>query len=229
MKKLFIAAFAAGVVGSVNAQSAFEGAYIQLGVGYEQNKVSSDSAMANTTAVNISSASKGSAQTNLGLGYNFPITKEFLLGVGAEYYALSPTLNTSDSKLADGTSAGGYSEYKVSNRYSIFLMPGYALDKERLVYAKAGYSNQKIKMTDRQTADIDAANGSSISSTSGGYVLGVGYKQMISSGFYGFGEFNYYSYSGSNFNGTNPVGTVVTGYNPTSSAYNLMVGVGYRF
>lgn len=234
MKKLLVAAAVAGLVGTANAQSAFEGFYGQLGAGYENNSINSDTynvSNAPTVGINMPSVSKGTGQINVGLGYNFSVTKQFLLGIGAEYYAISPTLTTSDisNTTLCGGSCGVASQYKISNRYSIFVTPGYALDKDSLIYAKAGYSNQTIKSTEVQSSNIDADNGTGTTSSVGGYVLGLGYKQMITGGFYGFGEFNYYSYSGASGNMQKPTGYSVQNLNPTSSAYNFLVGVGYRF
>ncbi len=85
MKKLLIAAAVAGLVGTANAQSAFEGAYGQLGVGYEDNNVSSSSLDASGTRVSSNSANSGNFAGVVGLGYNFAINKQFLLGIGADY------------------------------------------------------------------------------------------------------------------------------------------------
>jgi hypothetical protein len=62
--------------------------------------------------------------------------------------------------------------------------------------------------------------------------LGLGYKQMISGGFYGFAEANYMSYNKVNLgtSWTETTGVRVTNNTNTgASAYNFLVGVGYRF
>lgn len=64
----------------------------------------------------------------------------------------------------------------------------------------------------------------------GGFVVGLGYKQIISGGFYGFGEANYYGYK-------MPVtaitlgsgGGQLNGNSNSLSAYQFLVGVGYKF
>jgi hypothetical protein len=52
---------------------------------------------------------------------------------------------------------------------------------------------------------------------------------MISGGFYGFGEANYYNYSSVSLNNTLPEGDIITNNNLKPSTYNFLVGVGYRF
>ena len=165
----------------------------------------------------------------IGLGYNFKLTNTWLLGVGVDYSAL--TQETSNYRAIDNEDGyvGGPGKLKVSNRYNIFLTPGYAIDKDKLIYAKAGYSSQTLNYS---AAAYDTTPALSKTSNANGYVLGVGYKQMITSGFYGFAEGNYMSYSkanmGMSWTETNGV-RVTTTSNTGSSAYQFLVGVGYKF
>ncbi len=221
MKKLLIAAAVAGLVGTANAQSAFEGAYGQLGIGYENNNIDAYTGLASGDSIPVNSKNSGNFSGVIGLGYNFAITKEFLLGVGADYGVVpSSTFNTTGDVVLGN---------KVSNRYNIFLTPGYAIDKDKLAYLKAGYSSQSLKITD-QGAGSTTVGETLGSGNVNGYVLGLGYKQMVQSGFYGFAEANYYSYSSASF-GTRTLsdGVVVSNINPKSSAYQFLVGVGYKF
>jgi opacity protein-like surface antigen len=234
MKKLLLAATTISLVGVANAQSAFEGFYGQVGAGYESNSV--DSASLNVTGVtgpiNAPSVSSNNAQINIGLGYNLNVTKNYLLGFGAEYSTLNSSSMTTGQSTNTATCGGicnNTAQYKISNRYSIFVSPAYVVSKEALAYAKLGYSNQTLKGTEVQTSGFDRNHLSSKTSSVGGYILGLGYKQIISDGFYGFGEFNYYTYDKANLNGTKPSGAVVTNYNVASTAYSFILGVGYRF
>jgi opacity protein-like surface antigen len=231
-KKLLLAIALASLVSSAMAQSAFEGFYGQVAAGYENNSVDSVSSRSSgiNNPLNNPSASNANGQVNIGLGYNTAVSQKWLLGLGAEYSTMSSTSNSSQvTSISCGGNCGQYNQYKISNRYSIFLTPTYALEKNSAVYAKVGYTNQKIQATIIETTAFDANNNAKFSSTTGGYVLGLGYKQIIQGGLYGFVEANYYKYSGANLNGRLPMGEVVTGYNPTSSAYNALVGVGYKF
>ena len=222
MKKLLVAAAVTTLIGTVNAQSAFEGAYGQLGVGYDNNNVSSSSLLA-TRSVSTSSTNSSNFAGVIGLGYNFAITKEFLLGVGADYGFMPSKKFNGDAEFSQAIG------YKFSQRYNIFLTSGYVLDKDRLAYLKVGYSSQFLESTD-ETSGSATQGQSTGSGNANGYVLGLGYKQMIRSGFYGFGEANYYGYSGASFASTTlSEGTRISNFSPKSSAYQFLVGVGYKF
>ncbi|QWD89244.1 hypothetical protein GQ367_01850 [Polynucleobacter sp. MWH-CaK5] len=65
-----------------------------------------------------------------------------------------------------------------------------------------------------------------------GYILGLGYKQIITGGLYGFAEGNYMSYGKKSFSSsaTLPDGRPLNlTLNPDANAYTLLVGVGYKF
>ena len=240
MKKLLVAAAVASLVGTANAQSAFEGFYGQIATGYESNTVNNTDITVNQTAVgalparSFTDANGGNASDNgmpllLSLGYTFSITPSFTLGLGADYSALTTTTNTIQYTTAGQPTRANKSYYKVSNRYSVYLTPGLVIDKNKLAYLKAGYSNQKLQGYDGTTGNSEG------DANMNGYVLGLGYKQMISSGFYVFGEANYYTFSKVNLNasgsttGARTGGTFNQTSNPGANAYNLLVGVGYRF
>ena len=230
--KLLIAVASTLVANSVIAQSVFEGAYVQLGIGLDQNSISSSQAsLSNRSGAlwpneTIPSSSASSFSGVVGLGYNFKINDDFLLGVGADY-GLVPSKASNGGPSTDEFFEG--TQTKISNRYNIFITPGYVIDQNKLTYLKVGYSSQTVKVTDLTTSE--GTYGETIGSGSAnGYVLGLGYKQMIAKGFYGFGEANYYSYSGASFGGlTLSDGSGISGYSPKTSAYQFLVGVGYKF
>ena len=231
--KLLIAVASTLAANSAVAQSVFEGAYVQLGIGLDQNSISSSSNTATQIGISesnaIPSSNGGSFAGVFGLGYNFKINNDFLLRVGADYgFAPSSTFSGS-SYTSDSSPDFTGTQTKISNRYNIFLAPGYVIDKNKLTYFKVGYSSQTVKVTDLTTTW--GTDGETMGSGSAnGYVLGLGYKQMISSGFYGFGEANYYSYSGAAFGGvTLSDGLSISGYSPKTNAYQFLIGIGYKF
>jgi hypothetical protein len=235
--KLLVAAAATVVASSAMAQSAFEGFYGQIATGYENNSAGSVSGTTtdipgggNSTAWNASNQSFGGAPIVIGLGYNFSVAPKWLVGVGADYSALSQTSSTY-SATNSGQSVGGQS-IKVSNRFNVFIAPGYEIDKDKLAYFKAGYSS----VTETSNSPNSYTNAGSTSpltgfsnpsSTVGGYVLGLGYKQIITGGFYGFAEANYMSYSKPSLSASNS-NTKYT-VNPSLSTYQALIGVGYKF
>ena len=208
-----------------NAQSKFDGAYGQVGVGYES--IAPSYSNSNFTVVGVGTAPINTSISNANgftgvvtVGYMGAITKDILLGIGAEYSPIAgQKANYSGSVL--GTSLGNGS-YNKENAYNIFLSPATPIGADGLLYGKVGYTGATIK---------DTFGSSSTNTNYTGYSLGLGYKQIIQGGLYGFGEFNYMSYG----NQTASSRGTVSGYTVTSSitsnanAYNLLVGLGYKF
>jgi outer membrane immunogenic protein len=252
--KLLVAAAATVVASSAMAQSAFQGFYGQVGTGYESNSASGLSSpltfnnvdgTQNLGSLNAPNQNFGGMPLVAGVGYNFSISPQWLIGVGADYSFLSQESSTYNFALNGGPGAPNISinggKVKVSNRFNIFLTPGYALAQDKLIYLKAGYSSLKADVTAPGTASADGfpsiplgqyGLASNQSKTLSGYVLGLGYKQIITSGFYGFGEVNYMSYASQNFGksyGLSGLGTFNTSTSSSLSSYQLLLGVGYKF
>lgn len=229
--KLLLSCSALILGSSVFAQSQFVGAYGQIATGYENNRVSSAQLIGrdyggtpNTS--NSVSTTNGSAPLVLGLGYLFPVQNNFTLGVGVDYSTL--TQETSPVTFyypAFNNSPSFNYQFTISNRFNIFVTPGYAIDRDKLVYAKLGYSGQSL-----QYSQTNCCSSLSNKAQVSGYVLGLGYKQLIAGGLYGFAEANYYAYAKPSLSSTytdGPGGTVSS--NPNVSAYNFLLGLGYRF
>ena len=209
----------------VHAQSKFDGAYGQVGVGYES--VAPSYSNSNFTVVGVGTAPINTSISNANgftgvvtVGYMATITKDFLLGIGAEYSPIAgQKANYSGSVL--GTSLGNGS-YNKENAYNIFLSPATPIGADGLLYGKVGYTGATIK---------DTFGSSSTNTNYTGYSLGLGYKQIIQGGLYGFGEFNYMSYGNQTARSTGTVSgyTVTSSITSNANAYNLLVGVGYKF
>lgn len=240
MKTVKISALALAMMGvfatSANAQSAktnpWEGAYGQVGVGWGMfnPSVSNGTAVQPTArgplnltsaASNVNNVSTG--LVNLAAGYNFGIDSNWLLGLAATYYpgASSGATGNLNYYLSNGallkTSAASY---QVKNLYSIVLTPGYAIDKDRLAYAKIGYTGATIGLS---TPDL-AYNTNNLS----GLALGLGYKQMITGSIYAFGEVNYATYGNTTATGTTTTGATISNQ-IKGTGTDILVGVGYRF
>ena len=192
------------------AQSVFEGFYGQVGIGYENSTPSYSGGTLNNSAYSysLSGGTTNSFAATATIGYYFPVTGSFLLGIGAEYSPLSGT----SSNATVTVPALKYSEsqsIKKGDSYNLFISPAYAIDKEKLAYAKAGYSS----------ANYEIGGGND---TYNGYSLGLGYRQIIQGSWYGFAEVNYFSYGNQNV-ATNASGTA------SFKVTNALVGVGYKF
>jgi outer membrane immunogenic protein len=229
MKKIQLAMLTASIIGMsatvANAQSKFDGAYGQVGVGYES--VAPSYSNSNFTVVGVGTAPINTSISNANgftgvvtVGYMATITKDFLLGIGAEYSPIAgQKANYSGSVL--GTSLGNGS-YNKENSYNIFLSPATPIGADGLLYGKVGYTGATIK---------DTFGSSSTNTNYTGYSLGLGYKQIIQGGLYGFCEFNYMSYGNQTASATGTVSgyTVNSSVTSNANAYNLIVGLGYKF
>ncbi|MBT8524450.1 outer membrane beta-barrel protein [Polynucleobacter paneuropaeus] len=229
--KLFLACSTFILGCSAFAQSQFTGAYGQISTGYESNQVSSVQLIGKNyggtpNISNTDSAKTNSAPLVLGIGYVLPIQNNFTLGLGVDYSALTQETGATNFYYPAVTNSPNFSyKFTISNRYSVFVAPGYVIDRDKLAYAKLGYSSQSV-----QYSQTNCCSSPSNKAQVGGYVLGLGYKQFIASGLYGFVEANYYAYAKPNLSSTytdSPGGTVSS--NPSLSAYNFLLGLGYRF
>lgn len=156
------------------------------------------------------------AIASISAGYTLAIAGPWSLGLAA---TISPgTSPSADYAVLISTPRGittGPGTYNVANIYSLTLQPGYAIDKEKLVYAKVGYTGA--------TANTDSDSFGKASADLSGYALGVGYKQVITDGLYGYAEFNYASYSNVNVPYSQLSGTI------NATGMDVMVGLGWRF
>lgn len=255
-KKLLVATIASLIGGTAMAQSAFEGFYGQIATGYESNEVSNISGTGTesvpgfsptTLGYSASSQTFGNAPLVLGLGYNFSVAPKWLLGIGVDYSAISQTssqFSTTVTGYNFGVTGTGAS-VKVGNRFNIFVAPGYEIDKDKLVYLKAGYSSVDATSNAPTGACIEGfgcgsnaalsqTTSASQTKTMSGYVIGLGYKQMIAKGFYGFAEANYMNYGKATFNSSVAYTDAGGGGNVSSisanlSSYQVLVGIGYKF
>jgi outer membrane immunogenic protein len=238
--KLLVAAAATVVASSAMAQSAFQGFYGQIATGYESSNASSlnGSVVDPGVITNLSASSQtfGSAPLVIGLGYNFSVAPKWVIGLGVDYSALNSKSSTYSYALSGAGSTPGSavngSSIELSNRFNVYVAPGYEIDKDKLVYLKAGYSSVSAKgnppTSYTEPGYREAITGlSSQNSTLSGYVLGLGYKQIITGGLYGFAEGNYMSYTKLNQSQSSQGSTINNSSN--LSTYQLLVGVGYKF
>jgi hypothetical protein len=222
MKKQLLAVAATLLASSAMSQSTFEGFYGQVGVGYQNLTHPYSSNGLSLTGVSGVIPLAGSFDNlsgfaaTLGAGYFHSFSKDFLLGIGAEFNPITSassnfTLSAAGYPLSQGT-------YKSKNFYSIFLSPATPIGPDGLLYGKVGYTGVQIDAS---------AGGISNTHNFNGFSLGLGYKQVITGGLYAFGEANYLNYSNNN----NSIAGAGYSYTSTTSlnGYNALAGIGYKF
>ena len=214
---------------SAMAQSAFDGFYAQVGIGYTNTSPTADNVTlaikngqyAGTYALKSTYKSSNELTQQITAGYMAAIDNKFLLGLGVDY---DPT----KGNFRDITSVGPYGtvyvwQYKVKSHFNVFLTPAYAFDKDKLIYSKIGYS--------QSYSEVYLEGSKNSNHIAKGYVVGLGYKQIITGGWYGFAEANYFLYP-KTVQGSTGV-SIRTAYTASqevkSSGYDVVVGVGYKF
>jgi opacity protein-like surface antigen len=239
-------------ISSASAQSQFEGYYGQVGVGYSSLKSSVSNS--NLTAaqsgatqygMSSSSSSAGGINSSIAGGYTWILAPKFTLGLGVDYQPIAGHAATSSLSNSTGLATSApitpactfcapvaktvtpstiSSSSQQTNAYALYVAPGYVIDDESLVYGKLGYAGTQIKTT--------LSGGSAQSANYKGYLVGIGYKRIISGDLYGFVESNYTAYGSQTQTSSGNLGNVTT-YNISTtnkvSSYNTMIGVGYKF
>lgn len=238
--------------------SKFEGFYLQTGLNYTSDSLKVNGNSVDTPAdnndedINLPTQSFSSTALNLAGGYIFPVARDYLIGLGADYTSPSQTYTINNFQVTNsvgntGIAAGttvalNGATAKISNRYSIFITPSFLIDAEKMAFLKLGYSSAKTTLVDPSTATVTIGGASTTSANSpintahnsiNGYIFGVGYKQFISNNLYGYGEANYIGY-GKNTSSTisptnNNTANSTTTIKSTLTEYSLILGVGYKF
>lgn len=224
------------------AQSAFQGGFVDLATGYEKNSVSGirgnliNSTTPSNSLVTAPNARAEGELATLGFGYNFSMTPKWLLGLGLNYSPLSQKTN----RYRYTATLTGYELYDadldISNRIEIYLAPSFVIDQEKLIYLKFGYSTVRMKALSPARASDGPHNGftSDPSEFVNGTLLGIGYKQTIQNGFYGFVEGNYSNFdrrplTATGLNDASPAQALTLTVNPKLTTQQLRLGVGYQF
>lgn len=215
MKRLVLALGIAMASMNTIAQSTFEGLYGQVGAGYESVSVKFSGGTQTTFGpYTISSDNSNSFTGAIGVGGYFPVTQSFLMGIGAEYNPI-PSSSADYTVTVPAVPLTYSASYKKKNSFNIFLSPALVIDKNKLAYAKVGFtglSSEQMVLGEKTTSNFT------------GYSIGFGYRQIVQGGLYGFIETNYATYSSkqdTNFDGA-------TGTNKPTTM-NAIVGVGYKF
>ena len=231
MSKLFIMVLVLSLGGvSAYAQSAFKGFYATAGVGMETFMPSAD----DVTLIVKNGPFAGTYNRTttyprtfdftgiLTVGSMSAITDKFLLGIGVEF---EPIVSGTDTVKTVG-SAGNVttSTYTQKFHFNFFLSPAYALEENKLVYGKIGYSQSH--------SDVDFDSEQSPMHIAEGLVIGAGYRQIVTGGLFFFGEANYYHYLPTDYtvSSVNSDGVVfVSDSKISSGGFSAYVGLGYTF
>lgn len=229
MKKLIVATAISAISCSVLAAGAFDGPFVQLGIGGAATESSNSYAtkgVYNTVLGNVPSGStnSGSFLGQILGGYSQSVD-QFNLAANIFYMignqdAGSQTYNTSYLTVPVSVS----NSVKLENTWGISLEPGYYVTDKTLGYLKFSWFNSTLKSSPSVSA-LGVTDSGSYSSNVNGAGFGIGGKQMFTNNLYGFLEYQYVTYGSTSFNTSD--GGVSISAKPSQN-YG-MVGIGYKF
>lgn len=216
---LLLPILAIGIVGKAHAQSRshFEGFFVDFGAGYRNSNSSTNSELTlNGAVIPSSTNSSGLSRTVavLTAGYNFNISQNYFLGIGANISPANGLAQQLQIQALNQTVT--VSGIKPLYNYGFFLSPSFQAG-DGLFYLKAG----------KQTQVVNSNTGTNFN----GYLLGIGYKQFIYDSIYLFGEANYSLYESQTISRTIVAsgGTINASVTTTPQATRLLLGLGYGF
>ena len=197
--------------------SHFDGFFADVGYGYRDVNATTTSSLSLNGRATPSVITVGQPSNTVSaftVGYNFPVFSGYVLGLGAN---ISPSSGQAQQAQVQALNQSiPVAGIKPLYNYGLFLSPGVVMG-DGLVYLKAGTQTQ--------------VNNSNTSSNFYGYLLGLGYKQLIYQSVYIFGEADYSSYSAQTTTKTitssgQSINASVT-TKPQGSRY--LIGIGYQF
>jgi hypothetical protein len=222
MKSVLTAVLAASFLLSANvfAQAKnFEGFTAELSTGSQKTSLSNGDLFSRANAPLGAAILSGSKHTNpaiIGLSYGFKLTDQFVVGLGLDY-------NLTTSSIVSqcrGCLPPAAVTQKVSNRYSLYVAPGFSLSSTSLVYVKFGYTQASMS---HSASDGTVLTGGP---SKGGWLTGLGYKRFITDSVYGFAEYSSAQNSAGKYTSTADGNNWDSGKLKTES---FLVGAGYKF
>ena len=227
MKKQYIVLSIISLVASTSsfAQNSFAG--LDLGLGFALQGVNTGSGTQQhpgglSEPEQFGSSNKTSANANFNIGYNFPISKSYILGVQA---ALQPITS---GGIQVQKNPGTPTDFQNKSRYDFSFLPGVLIDPDNLIYGKVGYSYTKENVNNADGSWATTLNYS-------GYVLGLGVKSFALGNLvgvknlYGFAEYNYAGYGSQSYSVVNSSGRSTYSSNISLNSSTGLLGVGYVF
>ena len=147
---------------SLMAQSkSFEGVSLGLSASVVGAEVSGSSASSSPgTRSSSGSIGKVAEIAAIDLSYGYPVNNNFLVAIGASYTPGKAKAGTG-TYTGDGTSGdtNGKLNLEISDPYTIYIAPTYAVSKDAAIYAKLGYSKADVNVTASDSASLSKKPG----------------------------------------------------------------------
>lgn len=235
MKKIILASALAALAGSALAGGAFDGPFVQLGIGGSATSTKTSGITADNSAVSLDGTStQGSVNGLVTAGYSkdFGAFNESLKGFNLAanlFYVIGEQKagNPSSGGLDGwGDTRGLSGNYKLQNTWGISVEPGWNFTESTLGFVKLAWVNTYSKTTiNYSNSDGNpGGNGSqTFSKTLNGFGYGIGLKQLITKEIYAGVDLMGVTYNSNKYSeeGLN------ASFKPTQ--FMGFVSVGYKF
>lgn len=173
MKTLLLTSFiAAAVAMPAMAQEAprtFDGPYVGVQLGFNQDKAG---ARLDKTIVLDRRVSKNSVSTGLFAGYNFRVANSVVLSPEAGL-----TFNLNDS--FDGRKGGAVYTLDPKRTFDLGLRAGVVAGQNTLIYVRGGYTNTRVGRIETLTGGAKLRSNQTVQ----GWNIGAGVEQALGGGF----------------------------------------------
>ena len=196
---------------NVSADGAFDGPYVQLGVGMVNNAAKADLGLAansigglplNDVSLISSDLSNDGAMGQILVGYSRNVSGKFNLAANAFY-------NFGNNKSGTLSVVEGIArlDAKLKNVWGISIEPGFYFSDNTLGYVKLGYQEGDIKLSGNlDTSNIDLLpdfNGYANTKSKGGaFLYGFGIKHLLTPNIYIGADVTRADYSNERLSGT---------------------------
>jgi hypothetical protein len=191
MKKIILAAVLVASATNVLAEGAFDGPYVQLGVGMVSNTTKADLGLAgeiispNDLSLISSDLSNDGAMGQILVGYSRNVSGKFNLAANAFY-------NFGNNKSGTLSVVEGVArlDAKLKNVWGISIEPGFYFSDNTLGYVKLGYQEGDIKLNgnlDTSNIDLpvpDLTGYANTKSKGGAFLYGFGIKHLLTPNIY---------------------------------------------
>jgi opacity protein-like surface antigen len=209
---------------SLMAQSkSFEGTSIGIYAGTYGAAVNGSvvtGAGVSTSETNTGAIGKVGMIAGADLSYTFATGSNGFIALGATYIPTEAKFGSGDTNAGTNNTAATVSG-KIKDPYSIYIQPGYAVNKDSALYAKVSYLEAKFDVTSSATITQQPGN-------LNGWGYGIGLKTMLTSNSFVQVEGNYSEYD-----------TLTAKYTATGGQTNTvtakpkvaqgLVTIGYKF
>lgn len=211
-KKMALIA-ALGVAPFAAMAGAFDGPFVQAGVGFANAQTE-----VNAPAWFTSKPSDNNFIGQIAGGYSQSFGQFNL--AGSIFYILGEQKSGTMGYNSPGV---GTVEFKNENTWGLSIEPGYTLSESVLVHAKIGYVDSKVKGSDSWSSG-GFAHSSAFDESVHGYSYGAGVKVRFSPNLYGVAEIQQINYRSKTWTYSNGYQVAVK-----PNALTGVIGIGYKF